>query len=140
MSGRPDSQQRQRGSEQGRQSQEASRAKASVMTTALSAIFRTAPQKVLSACLRGLQKGHGDLFHGAKRFMSDILLRPSEADATEANRQGASTTDTDSQGNCLAAEVLQSMPHVQHWITESISSSQQHAGKDTCSVCMSAGV
>lgn len=109
--------------------------KASAAASSLIQIFRKTSQKVLSTCLRGLQKGHGDLFHGSKRFLSDILLRPSAAAVTEADKQWASCSDAKEvaslEGSCVAAQVLQSVPNAHQWIKETISSQQQ----GTCCFC-----
>lgn len=131
-SSRLDSHQRHRTSDQGKPGLQSSSDKASASASSLIQILRKTPQTVFSTCLRGLQKGHGDLFHGSKRFLSDILLRSSEADTlsiTEADQQRASSSDaTDvasSDGSCVAAQVLQSMPEVQQWIKDTVSNLQQ---------------
>ncbi len=100
--------------------------KAASSASSLITIFKEVPQKVLAICMRGLQKGHGDFYHGSKRFMSETLLRSSQADTASIpdslGRFFNDAKDTASSDCSIAAQVLQTMPNVQHWINETISS------------------
>lgn len=134
----PDTETRDRALDEGKPS--LSRKTAAIISSLIIA-FREAPQNILSVCLRGLQKGHGDFFQASKHFISDILLRPAEGDLSSAVRPGRSEAcpsgDRDSGSaisNCVAAEVLQSVPSVLEWIQEIISNPLKgtHPSNITC--------
>lgn len=100
--------------------------KAASIASSMITIFKEVPQKVLAICLRGLQKGHGDFYHGSKRFMSETLLRSSEANTASIpdslGRFPGDAKNTASSDCSIAAQVLRTTPNVQHWINETISS------------------
>ncbi len=111
--------------------------KAASIASSLITIFKEVPQKILAICMRALQKGHGDLYHGSKRFLSETLLRSSEeATASIAGTSSSGAKDAASSSCSIAAQVLQKIPNVQHWINETISSlskgAERHALSSLC--------
>ena len=81
---------------------------------------RAAPQAMLAACAKGLQKGHGDLCGGSKHFaLHGLVAGAGPAVAAEGvlheAQQGAAAEQP-----CLLEQVLEPREDLQQWLADTL--------------------